>query len=361
MTNKNTQKAVLITDIKVIDSPQAGIGVARCFKEMGYKVYGADNTPFVTTTDLFEKTFVLEEIQSLNLDSLVRKLKNLKEVYGIDLIVPCYDETSILFAFIKDKLDFLGIQLIAPDLDSIRKFRKENLPNLVQNLELKTPQTQVINSIKEGLDYAEVIGYPVFAKGMTKDAVRATNPSELETAISNISKLWNNSEIKCLIQKEVTGKFVNALVAFKNSNIIAYTEMEKVGMDSHGATWFGKITNEKSLFDQTKLLCEKIQLNDCIIELETIKDENNNFYLYEINPRTPAWIYANALNGLNFIDQLLNGKELRTTENEVFFGRETIEFLASSNEINKYGTLTMFSKGAAYKTDDSKYPSDVIL
>ena len=361
MTNQTNQKTVLITDIKVVDSPQAGIGVARCFKDMGYKVYGADNTPFVTTSDLFEKTFVLEEIQTLNLDSLVRKLKNLKEVYGIDLIVPCYDETSILFAFMKDKLDFLGIRIVAPTLDNIRKFRKEKLPELVEELELKTPPTKVITSVKEGLDYANSLCYPMFAKGMTKDAIRANNASELETAIINISKLWNNSEIKCLIQKGISGKFINVLVAYKKGHIIAYTEMEKIGVDSHGATWFGKITNERNLFMQTKLICEKLHLNDCIIELETIQDENGDYYLYEINPRTPAWIYANTLNGINFVDQLLNGTKLQTTQNEVYFGRETVEFLASANEISKYGSLTMFSKGAAYKTDNTKYPSDVIL
>jgi len=28
----------LVTDLKVIDSPQAGIGVARCLKMLGHKV-----------------------------------------------------------------------------------------------------------------------------------------------------------------------------------------------------------------------------------------------------------------------------------------------------------------------------------
>ena len=363
-TNNTTErKSVLILDIKVIDSPQAGIGVARCFKNLGYNVYGADNTPFVTTSDLFIKTFVLEEIQNLNLDSLVRKFKNLKETYGINLIVPCYDETSILLAFIKDKLDFLGIQIIAPSLECMRMFRKSNLPNLVIDTDFKTPPTKVIDSIEEGLGFVGQIGYPVFAKGLTKDAMIANNPVELESAIKHISKLWNNSEIKCIVQKGIIGKFVNVLITYKSNKIIAYTEMEKVGVDSHGATWFGKITTDTNLLKATEVLCQKIGLNDCIIELETIREENGDYYLYEINPRTPAWLYASSLNGLNFISEYLENTDLglKLTQQETYFGRETKEFLATSMEIAKYGNLTMFSKGAAYKNDNTKYPSEVIL
>ena len=34
------KKVALVTDLKVIDSPQAGIGVARCLKEAGFVVIG---------------------------------------------------------------------------------------------------------------------------------------------------------------------------------------------------------------------------------------------------------------------------------------------------------------------------------
>jgi len=52
------KKVALITDLKVVDSPQAGLGVARCLKEVGFELIGVDDTPFVTLNpDLFKKVF----------------------------------------------------------------------------------------------------------------------------------------------------------------------------------------------------------------------------------------------------------------------------------------------------------------
>ncbi|MFH1644393.1 MAG: hypothetical protein ABIA74_04430 [bacterium] len=42
-------KIAIVTDLKVIDSPQAGLGVSRCLKEAGFKIIGIDDTPFITS------------------------------------------------------------------------------------------------------------------------------------------------------------------------------------------------------------------------------------------------------------------------------------------------------------------------
>lgn len=53
-----SKKVALVTDLKVVDSPQAGLGVARCLKEANFEIVGVDNTPFVTQNpDLFKKVF----------------------------------------------------------------------------------------------------------------------------------------------------------------------------------------------------------------------------------------------------------------------------------------------------------------
>ena len=351
----------LVTDLKVIDSPQAGIGVARSLKAAGHNIFGADDTPLVTTSDLFEDTFVLEEIRTLNLDSLVKKLINLKEAYEIEYIVPCYDETAILFSFIREKLNFLKLQLIAPDLEALRKIRKTNLSNISSNY-FAHPKTKVINSMDDAVSFAEEVGYPVFVKGLTKGAIRASNKDELITAVTRVTKIWNNGEISCIVQKEIVGKFQNALIAYKNGEIVCYAEMEKVGMDGNGAAWFGKIKTTTDLFDKVESICKHIQLNDCIIELETIKDENGENHLYEINPRPPAWIYATALNKQNFFEAFLNPKKKTVfNKHEVFFGKESSDFIKETVDLSQYSNLAMFSKGAAYKTDNQKYPSELIL
>lgn len=352
----------LVTDLKVVDSPQAGIGVARCLKMLGYKVYGGDDTPFVTSSDIFEKTFVIEEIRNLNLDSLVKKLIELKNIYGIEYIIPCYDETTILFSYIKEKLDFVGIQLIASSIDSIKKLRKNNLSNIFNLGKFASPETNLVNSIDEARDSANKMGYPVVVKGLTKGAFIAKDTVELDNAIKKVCGIWNNNEIKCLIQKYIKGKFINSMVAYKSGRIVSYLEMEKISLDSNGATWFGKLTSEKQLLKDIILTLHNLQLNDSIIEIETILAEDGKYYVYEVNYRPPAWIYAAALNGQNFLEIFMNPKpETVFGVKEVYFGRESRDFIKPIEDISQYTDLQFYSKGAAYKTAIQNYPSELML
>lgn len=301
----------LVTDLKTIDGPQAGIGVARCLKASGHRVYGIDDTPFVTTSDLFEKTFTVEEIRTLNIDSIIQKLISYRDLYKIEYVIPCYDETAILFSFIADKLDFLGIKLVAPSMEAIKKMRKDNLANIATK-ELPAPETKRVKNIDEAIRIASSIGYPVYVKGLTKSAIYVEDKNSLADSINKICKIWNGGEIDCLIQKALAGNIhLNALIAYKNGKIVAYLEMEKIARDPGGATWFGKITNSRHLLGPVTEILKNIKLNDCIIEVETILEKNGLYYIYEINPRPPAWIYASHLNGINFLDIFLRPSKKR--------------------------------------------------
>lgn len=247
-------------------------------------------------------------------------------------------------------------------MDVIKKLRKDNLPNIFKSGRLLTPATKTIYSIEEAVNFAESIGYPVFVKGMTKGAFIANNKEEIQGAIKKVCGIWNNNEIKCLIQKAIKGKYINPLIAYKEGKITSYIEMEKISLDSNGATWFGKLTTDKQLFEEVDNFCKSISLNDSIIEIETILDENGNYFVYEINSRPPAWIYASCLNGQNFFEYYLNPqKETVFNGKEVFFGRESIDFIKQIEDISQYTNLQFYSKGAAYKTNNQKYPSELML
>lgn len=356
-------KVAIVTDLKVIDSPQAGLGVAHCLKDAGFSVIGIDDTPFVTSNpNLFLKTFCWEEIRNLNFDSLIKKIIDIKKIYGLDYIFPCYDETAVLFSFIKDKLDYLKIKLISPSISTLKLIRKNNLHNLVNDLKnYKTPATTLVNSLDEALKFAKLIGYPVFCKGVTKSALFCKDEESLRQNIKKISDIWNNGQINCLIQKYITGKYKNCIVAIKNNRIIDYVEMTKIGIDQNGATWFGKVEKTKELLDLTNQLVNSLSFDSCIIEMETIKDDKGDYYLYEINPRSPAWIYAPCQLGLNLpkvtIQNITSG--IKFIEEEGYFGREMVDFIRKDVE-NFNGNLNFYSKGAAYKNGSLKYPSDLL-
>lgn len=358
------KKIALVTDLKVVDSPQAGLGVARCLKEAGFKVIGVDDTPLVTQNkDLFDKVFCWEEFRTLNFDSLIKKLIDVKETYGLDYIFPCYDETAVLFSFIKDKLDFLKIKLFAPPKDTLKKLRKENLAELIgDDVKYCTPKRKVIKSIDEAQKFAESLGFPVICKGLTKGAYICKNENDLSQNVKKISDIWNGGEIACIIEEYIVGRYINCIVAIKNNKVIGFVEMQKIGLDQNGATWFGKIKQSKELLPLAENLVSKNEFSTCIIEIETI-EKDGKYFVYEINPRTPAWIYAPCLLGLNLpelvtMDKAKNG--ISFVREEGFFGREVKDFIRK--DIQGYeDKMTFYSKGAAYKSNGYKYPSELLL
>lgn len=360
-----SKKVALVTDLKVVDSPQAGLGVARCLKEAGFEIIGVDNTPLVTQNPaLFKKVFCWDELRTLNFDGLIKKLIDIKNIYGLDYIFPCYDETAILFSFIKDKLDFLKINLVAPPKETIKKLRKDNLSKVIQteNPRYLVPKGKVFTNIKQALEYADsLLGYPVVCKGLTKGAYISKNSSDLVQNIQRIADIWNGGEISCLVEEYISGKYVNCIVAIKENKIVGFVEMEKIGLDQNGATWFGKIRKTRELLPLVETLIKRNDFGTSIVEIETIEKDGKHF-VYEINPRSPAWIYASCLLGLNLpkLATLALGKSIKFVEREGFFGREVKDFVRY--DIQDYeNRICFYSKGAAYKTKDQKYPSDLLL
>lgn len=98
-----------------------------------------------------------------------------------------------------------------------------------------------------------------------------------------------------------------------------------------------------------------------IIEIETIEKEGV-YFIYEINPRSPAWIYAPCLLGLNLpkLVTLPIGKRINFIEKEGFFGREIKDFIRQDIQGHE-SKIGFYSKGAAYKSKDFKYPSELLI
>lgn len=357
------KKVALVTDLKIVDSPQAGLGVARCLKEAGIEIIGADDTPFVTQNpDLFKKVFCWDELRTLNFDALVKKLIDIKNIYGLDYIFPCYDETTILFSFIKDKLDFLNIKLVAPSKEAIKVLRKANLAKVIKNKDkYSVPKSKVFSITEDALGYADSLTYPVICKGLTKSAYISKSRDDLKQNIQKIADIWSNGEICCLIEEYIVGKYVNCMVAIKENKIVGFVEMEKIGLDQNGATWFGKIKQTKELLPLIEKLVKSNDFATSIIEIETIEKEGK-YFVYEINPRSPAWVYAPCLLGLNLPKLIISpsSKGVNFIEKEGFFGREVRDFIRQ--DIQGYESkIGFYSKGAAYKSNNLKYPSDLLL
>ena len=118
--------------------------------------------------------------------------------------------------------------------------------------------------------------------------------------------------------------------------------MKKLGIDSKGTTWSG-MTYYSKYIDE---LCIKIikHLNWIgPFELEFIKDINSGkFFLFEINPRLPSWIYLSKIAGCNIpllIVDLIMENKINVNINfkdEVIFSRYSEEVFYSREEFDDF-------------------------
>jgi carbamoyl-phosphate synthase large subunit len=120
--------------------------------------------------------------------------------------------------------------------------------------------------------------------------------------------------------------------------------MRKQYVTDKGKAWSGISIDDKKLLSITRRLM-KTSLWKGGLELEMIKTDNGIYYLLEINPRFPAWIYLAVGCGQNHPEALLRmvmGEELKPMKKYdvgKFFVRYSYDMIVSLEEFEKISTL----------------------
>jgi carbamoyl-phosphate synthase large subunit len=161
----------------------SGTQAAKALRADGFEVILVNSNPATIMTDpeLADKTYVepltrpyLEEIISRERPDAL--LSTVGGQTGLNLSVELA-EAGVL--------DKYGVELIGAKIDAIKKAEDRLLfKDAMRKIGLETPQSQLVNSVKAGLEFAERIGYPnilrpSFTLGGTGGGI-AYNNEELE-------------------------------------------------------------------------------------------------------------------------------------------------------------------------------------
>src|SRR5579872_3991858 len=137
----------------------SGTQAAKALRADGYEVILVNSNPATIMTDpeLADKTYV-EPLTLPYLEEIIARerpdalLSTVGGQTGLNLSVELA-EAGVL--------DKYGVELIGAKIDAIKKAEDRLLfKDAMRKIGLETPQSQLINSIKGGLDFAERIGYP---------------------------------------------------------------------------------------------------------------------------------------------------------------------------------------------------------
>lgn len=103
----------------------------------------------------------------------------------------------------------------------------------------------------------------------------------------------------------VSGTEVNVVaLGDGNGNTIAAVPMRKQYITDKGKAWGGITLADEKMLALTRSLIKKTKWKGGM-ELELIKTSSGDYFLVEINPRIPAWVYLAVGAGQNIPEALI--------------------------------------------------------
>lgn len=299
---------IATTGLNAIDSPGPGVAVIRSLKE-GFnepiKIIGLayeNLEPGIYMKNICDVTYQIS-YPAAGAEVLYQSILNIHQQEQIDIIIPNFDAELQNFIFIANRLKQLGIHTFMPTIEMFNARDKQNLFHFGQTHHLKVPIDFPVYSLETLYQAGEKLGYPMVVKGKFYEAEVCYTYEQAQKAFYKISAKWG---LPIIAQQFIAGTEVNvAALGDGEGNAISIVPMRKMYITDKGKAWAGISIEDEGLLNLTKKFVEVSKWRGGF-ELEIMKTNNNDYYIMEINPRFPAWIYFATAVGQNQPAALVN-------------------------------------------------------
>lgn len=293
---------VVITGLMATDNPYPGLGIARCLRstpEFQGHISGFIFDPLSTGAfceGVFDRIFLMP-YPAAGADILLQRIKEIHDVYPIDVIIPSLDSEVILYAQNQRDLAEMGIRTLLPSVGSIKMRSKNQLFEFCRQHKFRCPETVVLNNVQEiAARYDSLGGTPFVLKGALSDAAICQT---LEEGEHNYWKLFGQWGYPILMQKFVAGEEIDVIaLTDKKSQLAGAVVMKKFGLTEKGKAFAGiTVADDRPVKLTGSILKQMKWIGPA--ECEFIRDEKDNYHLMEINGRFPSWLYLACVAGQN--------------------------------------------------------------
>ncbi len=298
---------IAVTGLNNTDNPGPGIPVIRGIREseeIEARIIGLayeNLEPGVYMPDLIDKTYMIP-YPSAGTETFMERIEEIHKKDPIDLIIPNLDAELYTFMKAQKILTELGITTYLPTLEQFEERHKANLNDFGEKYGIKVPKSKVISNYHDIQKLSDDFEYPVLVKGKFYDAYIAYNPDQVISHFNKISAKWG---VPVIIQEFIKGTEVNVVALGDGTgNTIAAIPMRKQFITDKGKAWSGITLSDKEMLRITADLIAKTKWRGAM-ELEMIKTNSNEYYMIEINPRIPAWVYLAVGAGQNIPEALV--------------------------------------------------------
>ncbi|NUN10183.1 MAG: ATP-grasp domain-containing protein [Ignavibacteriaceae bacterium] len=297
-----------LTGLNATDNPGPGVPVARSLKEsesLNADIIGLiydTLEPGVYMKDIASKSYLIP-YPSSGLENLYERLKGIHSKEKLDFIIPNLDSEIPGFIKLEPKLNELGIKMFLPTLEQFNMRSKDKLFDFCTKNKIKVPKNILVSSFQDLNSASKDFQYPVVVKGIFYDAYIANNHEEVVTAFKKISLKWG---LPIIIQEHLKGSEYNVVALGDGTGrTIGAVPMRKMYITEKGKGWAGISIDDKNLLQISYQVIEAMKWRSGL-ELEFIKSAaTNEFYLLEINPRFPAWVYLGTAAGQNMPEAMI--------------------------------------------------------
>jgi len=329
-----------------LTAPGPGIAVIRCLREsttMDIRIIGLayeSLEPGIYMHNLVDKTYQIP-YPGAGAESLLSRLEYIHQKENLDVIIPNFDAELFPFIKLEPKLKKMGISTFLPTETQFEERHKINLPEFGRKYNIPVPHSKAIYSVAEIPGLINEFSYPMVAKGKYYDAEIVQSPEQMFTCFNKINTKWG---LPVIIQQFIKGAEYNSTgLGDGKGNIISAFPMRKQYITDKGKAWGGISIDDEEILKLTHHFIHSTKWRGGF-ELELIKDFSNSFYLLEINPRMPAWIYLSVGVGQNIPEALVKlalskkVEPFKTFKVGKMFVRYSYELIVDVDEFHKIST-----------------------
>lgn len=298
---------IAVTGLNNTDNPGPGVPVIRALREaetFDVRIIGLvyeNLEPGIYMDNVADKIYQIP-YPSVGSDALMQRIEYINSKENLDFIIPNFDAELVTFINSKKRLEDLGIKTFLPSKEQFDERDKVNLVKFGEKYNVDVPKSKSLTSLNDISQLHDEFEFPVLVKGKFYDAYIAYNSEQVITNFNKISAKWG---LPVIVQEFVKGTEVNVIaLGDGNGNTIASVPMRKQYITDKGKAWGGITLGDEKLLDITRNLVRKSKWRGGM-ELEMIKTNSGKYYLIEINPRIPAWVYLAVGAGQNIPEALI--------------------------------------------------------
>lgn len=296
---------IAITGLNNIDSPGPGVPVIRGIKNSGLDVriigLAYENLePGIYMPGLVDKTYLMP-LPSAGSGAFLERLEYIHEKEQLDIIIPNFDSELYLFIKYSDKLLKMGIHTFLPSIEQFEERHKDNLSEFAIKYNITVPESKALMNSNELSNLPKPLSYPYYIKGKFYEAFKVSNYNQALYYFNKLSAKWG---FPVIVQQAIHGTEVNVIaLGDGDGNTVAAVAMRKQYITDKGKAWGGITIKDERLLEITHHIIKETKWRGGM-ELEMIKTDDGEYYLIEINPRIPAWVYLAVGAGQNIPEML---------------------------------------------------------